>query len=213
MRLVTGAELLAGVRAPSLAAQPLALKQTRGPGQDVPAHDLTDRSLPGSRPRRPCPRSAAPATVPRYPGQNQCQRAASSGQPEQRVRRPDVRDNLIRVIRCGIEHRAGSHPADRRRSPERRLVDAGPADGLPVLLLHGWPYDIHSFVEVVPMLVVAGHRVIVPYARLRDDAVSIRRDVPQWRASGGRTRCHCVAGRTRDRERCARRLRLGSTDG
>ncbi|QDO99350.1 alpha/beta hydrolase [Ferrovibrio terrae] len=44
-------------------------------------------------------------------------------------------------------------------------AEAGPADGPPVLLLHGWPYDIHSFVEVAPLLVQAGHRVIVPYLR------------------------------------------------
>ena len=44
-------------------------------------------------------------------------------------------------------------------------ADAGPADGRPVLLLHGWPYDIHSFVEVVPLLASAGYRVIVPYLR------------------------------------------------
>src|SRR4051794_35286401 len=44
-------------------------------------------------------------------------------------------------------------------------VDRGPADGPAVLLLHGWPYDIHSYVEVVPPLVAAGHRGIVPYLR------------------------------------------------
>ncbi|WP_026870743.1 alpha/beta fold hydrolase [Inquilinus limosus] len=44
-------------------------------------------------------------------------------------------------------------------------VEAGPADGPPVLLLHGWPYDIHSFAEVAPLLAAAGHRVIVPYLR------------------------------------------------
>jgi len=32
-----------------------------------------------------------------------------------------------------------------------------------VLLLHGWPYDIHSFAEVAPMLAAKGHRVIIPY--------------------------------------------------
>jgi pimeloyl-ACP methyl ester carboxylesterase len=41
----------------------------------------------------------------------------------------------------------------------------GPADGRPVVLLHGWPYDIHSFIDVTPMLASAGYRVIVPYAR------------------------------------------------
>ncbi|MEV6812372.1 alpha/beta hydrolase [Micromonospora sp. NPDC051296] len=44
-------------------------------------------------------------------------------------------------------------------------VDGGPADGPVVLLLHGWPYDIHSFADAVPLLTAAGHRVLVPYLR------------------------------------------------
>src|SRR6202022_4600223 len=44
-------------------------------------------------------------------------------------------------------------------------AEAGPAGGPPVLLLHGWPYDIHSFVDVTPLLASAGYRVIVPYLR------------------------------------------------
>jgi pimeloyl-ACP methyl ester carboxylesterase len=44
-------------------------------------------------------------------------------------------------------------------------AEAGPADGPAVLLLHGWPYDIHSFVEVGPLLAAAGYRVIMPYLR------------------------------------------------
>jgi pimeloyl-ACP methyl ester carboxylesterase len=44
-------------------------------------------------------------------------------------------------------------------------VEAGPADGPAVLLLHGWPYDIHSFVDVTPTLASAGYRIIVPYLR------------------------------------------------
>jgi pimeloyl-ACP methyl ester carboxylesterase len=44
-------------------------------------------------------------------------------------------------------------------------AEAGPAGGPPVILLHGWPYDIHSFVEVAPLLAAAGHRVIVPHLR------------------------------------------------
>ena len=44
-------------------------------------------------------------------------------------------------------------------------AEAGPADGSPVILLHGWPYDIHSFVDVAPLLTSAGCRVIVPYLR------------------------------------------------
>jgi pimeloyl-ACP methyl ester carboxylesterase len=44
-------------------------------------------------------------------------------------------------------------------------ADAGPADGPAVILLHGWPYDIYSYVDVAPALAEAGYRVIVPYLR------------------------------------------------
>jgi pimeloyl-ACP methyl ester carboxylesterase len=44
-------------------------------------------------------------------------------------------------------------------------AEAGPANGKPVILLHGWPYDIYSFVDVAPLLASAGYRVIVPYLR------------------------------------------------
>jgi pimeloyl-ACP methyl ester carboxylesterase len=44
-------------------------------------------------------------------------------------------------------------------------AEAGPADGPAVVLLHGWPYDIHSYVDVAPFLASAGYRVIVPYLR------------------------------------------------
>ncbi|BDI34242.1 alpha/beta hydrolase [Capsulimonas corticalis] len=44
-------------------------------------------------------------------------------------------------------------------------ADEGPIDGPAVILLHGWPYDIHSFVDVAPLLVKQGYRVIVPYLR------------------------------------------------
>jgi pimeloyl-ACP methyl ester carboxylesterase len=44
-------------------------------------------------------------------------------------------------------------------------AEAGPADGPAVILLHGWPYDIYSFVDVAPLLATKGYRVIVPYLR------------------------------------------------
>ena len=44
-------------------------------------------------------------------------------------------------------------------------AEAGPPRGPAVILLHGWPYDIHAFVEVVPFLTAAGYRVIVPHLR------------------------------------------------
>ena len=44
-------------------------------------------------------------------------------------------------------------------------AEAGPTNGPVVILLHGWPYDIHSFVDVAPLLASAGYRVIVPHLR------------------------------------------------
>ena len=65
-------------------------------------------------------------------------------------------------------------PANRSFGPLKQVdagvlnvgyVEAGPSTGPPVLLLHGWPYDIHSFVDVAPVLAAAGYRVIVPHLR------------------------------------------------
>jgi pimeloyl-ACP methyl ester carboxylesterase len=44
-------------------------------------------------------------------------------------------------------------------------AEAGPGDGPAVILLHGWPYDIHAYADVTPLLASAGYRVIVPYLR------------------------------------------------
>jgi pimeloyl-ACP methyl ester carboxylesterase len=44
-------------------------------------------------------------------------------------------------------------------------LKAGPTNTLAVILLHGWPYDIHSYVDVAPLLTSKGSRVIVPYLR------------------------------------------------
>src|SRR6478609_10621724 len=44
-------------------------------------------------------------------------------------------------------------------------AEDGPPDGKPVILLHGWPYDVHSYVDVAPALAAAGYRVIVPFLR------------------------------------------------
>jgi pimeloyl-ACP methyl ester carboxylesterase len=44
-------------------------------------------------------------------------------------------------------------------------AEAGPVNGSPVILLHGWPYDIHTYVDVAPLLAAKGYRVIVPYLR------------------------------------------------
>jgi pimeloyl-ACP methyl ester carboxylesterase len=69
---------------------------------------------------------------------------------------------------------AGKPSSDASFGPLRQIdagvlnvgyVEAGPDAGPAVILLHGWPYDIHSFVDVVPALAAAGYRVIVPHLR------------------------------------------------
>lgn len=73
----------------------------------------------------------------------------------------------------GSANAAGAGPL-RRLEPLKSIdagtlnigyYEAGPANGAPVILLHGWPYDIHMFVDVAPQLAAAGFRVIVPYLR------------------------------------------------
>jgi hypothetical protein len=68
--------------------------------------------------------------------------------------------------RDGYDLRRKSAPSPRRKPRGRR--SSGPAQGpggTPVLLLHGWPYDIHTYVDVAPLLAASGSRVIVPYLR------------------------------------------------
>jgi pimeloyl-ACP methyl ester carboxylesterase len=69
---------------------------------------------------------------------------------------------------------AGSAPGNTSFGPLKQITagvlnigyaEAGPANGPPVILLHGWPYDIHSYVDVAPLLASSGYRVIVPYLR------------------------------------------------
>ena len=70
-------------------------------------------------------------------------------------------------------------------------AEAGPADGPAVVLLHGWPYDIHSYVDVAPLLASAGYRVIVPYLRGYGTTRFLsERTHSQRPAGGGRGRCH-----------------------
>ena len=58
-------------------------------------------------------------------------------------------------------------------------ADVGPPTGTPVVLLHGWPYDIHTYVEVAPLLAAAGHRVIVPYLRGYGTTRFLSEDAPR----------------------------------
>ncbi|MGW0812840.1 alpha/beta fold hydrolase [Streptomyces viridiviolaceus] len=58
-------------------------------------------------------------------------------------------------------------------------AEAGPAHGPVVLCLHGWPYDIHSFVDVAPLLADLGYRVIVPYLRGHGSTRFLSRRTPR----------------------------------
>ncbi|UOQ87759.1 alpha/beta hydrolase [Agromyces endophyticus] len=78
--------------------------------------------------------------------------------------------------------------ATRRLEPLRHVetthldvayFEAGPVDGPPVLLLHGFPYDVHSYVEVAPALADVGFRVIVPYLRGHGDTRFLDTSVPR----------------------------------
>ena len=92
-------------------------------------------------------------------------------------------------------------------------AEAGPADGPPVILLHGWPYDIHSYVDVAPLLASAGYRVIVPYLRGYGTTRFLSSDtVRNGQPSAHRRRHHRLDGCPQDREGDPRRLRLGSAD-
>ena len=58
-------------------------------------------------------------------------------------------------------------------------AEAGPANGPVVILLHGWPYDIHSFAEVAPLLMAQGYRVIMPYLRGYGSTRFLSADTPR----------------------------------
>jgi pimeloyl-ACP methyl ester carboxylesterase len=58
-------------------------------------------------------------------------------------------------------------------------AETGPANGPVAILLHGWPHDIHSFVDVAPILAAAGYRVIVPYLRGYGSTRIISADTPR----------------------------------
>src|SRR5438874_13374891 len=81
----------------------------------------------------------------------------------------------IAAARLGAVGASGAPSAGTNTFGELKQIDAGvlnvgyaelgPPHGGAVVLLHGWPYDIHSYVDVAPLLASAGYRVIVPYLR------------------------------------------------
>ena len=70
-----------------------------------------------------------------------------------------------RAVKPGTNNSFGSLKQIEAGLLDVGYAEAGPASGPPVILLHGWPYDIHSFVDVAPLLAQAGYRVIIPYLR------------------------------------------------
>jgi pimeloyl-ACP methyl ester carboxylesterase len=76
-------------------------------------------------------------------------RAASRESPPPAVAKPSF--GPVRQVKAGVLSTG--------------YVEAGPADGRPVILMHGFPYDIHSYAEVAPLLAARGYRVIMPYFR------------------------------------------------
>jgi fermentation-respiration switch protein FrsA (DUF1100 family) len=84
-------------------------------------------------------------------------------------------------------------------------VDIGPRDGQPVILLHGWPYDIHSYEKVAPALAQKGFRVIVPYLRGYGTTRFLCEDAAQRTAVGDGGRYYSPDGRLADKTgRCGR---------
>jgi pimeloyl-ACP methyl ester carboxylesterase len=77
--------------------------------------------------------------------------------------------NVISALANKFKHRSTNN-FDSIKQIDAGLLNVGyaedgPADGPVVMLLHGWPYDIHSFVDVAPILAAKGYRVIIPYLR------------------------------------------------
>src|SRR5262245_27009178 len=75
-----------------------------------------------------------------------------------------------RLHRCESDRRSSMSEFGARKQIDAGVLNVGyaelgPTDGPAVMLLHGWPYDIHSSVDVAPLLAKAGYRVIVPYLR------------------------------------------------
>ena len=76
-----------------------------------------------------------------------------------------ARSSDMRKIRPGTNTSFTSQKQVDAGSLNVGYAEAGPANGPVVILLHGWPYDIHSYVDVAPLLASAGYRVIVPHLR------------------------------------------------
>jgi pimeloyl-ACP methyl ester carboxylesterase len=77
----------------------------------------------------------------------------------------DAQSGKVRPIKPGTNTSFGSLKQIDAGVLNVGYAEAGPTNGPPVILLHGWPYDIYSYVDVAPLLASAGYRVIVPFVR------------------------------------------------
>jgi hypothetical protein len=93
-------------------------------------------------------------------------------------------------------------------------AELGPADGPAVILLHGWPYDIYSFVDVAPLLAEKGYRVIVPYLRGYGTTRFLSNDtVRNGEPAAVAVDIIALIGCAQDRQGNPRRVRLGGAHG
>jgi pimeloyl-ACP methyl ester carboxylesterase len=88
--------------------------------------------------------------------------AARSGEPSEQSK---PKQPTLPALKAGANSSFGAVRQIDANLLNIGYVDVGPAAGPVVILLHGWPYDIHSYVDVVPLLAAAGYRVIVPHLR------------------------------------------------
>jgi hypothetical protein len=113
----------------------------------------------------------------------------------------------VRTIKTGTNTSFGSMKQIDAGVLNVGYAEAGPADGPAVILLHGWPYDIHSFVDVAPLLAWVGYRVIVPHLR----GHGTTRFLSSGTFRNGQQSCSCSRyrrfdGCSQDREGDPRRL-------
>ena len=124
-------------------------------------------------------------------------------QPAVNLSAGEAEEHLFRIVE-----------ASQSRCSEHRLRGGGPADGQPVILLHGWPFDIYAFVDVAPLLAKAGFRVIVPYQRGYGSttlpSADTFRNAQQLDLRRG---CRQLNGRPQDQDGNPRRFRYRITDG
>ena len=138
----------------------------------APRRDQDVRGLPRDRDHRGALRSLRRPAAP--------ERAHDRGLPARaRGAGAQGRDVGVLIASGGGVKMAASRKQIRTSVLEIAYEESGPADGVPVFLMHGWPYDPRTYDEVVPRLVAAGCRTIVPYLRGFGPTRFLRPDTPR----------------------------------